>query len=94
MNTMVVTMTLDAARSDEVDRHFREDVAPWAARQPGFLSGQWLRLPGGAKGFGIVVFDSQEHADAAAAGPRSAPRVEGRAWNTDSVEVFDQAASA
>jgi hypothetical protein len=40
------------------------------------------------------VFDSQEHADAAAAGPRQAPRVEGRAWNTDSVEVFEQVADA
>ena len=94
MNTMVVTMSLDAARSDEVDRHFREDVAPWATRQPGFLSGQWLRLPGGAQGLGVVVFDSQEHADAAAMGPRSAPNVDGRAWNTDSVEVFDQVANA
>jgi hypothetical protein len=94
MKTMVGTMTLDVARSDEVDRHFREDVAPWATRQPGFLSGQWLRLPDGAQGFGIVVFDSKEHADAAAIGPRSAPRVEGRAWNTDSVEVFDQVTDA
>jgi hypothetical protein len=94
MNTMVVTMTLDAARSDEVDRHFREDVAPWASRQAGFVSGQWLRLPGGVQGFGIVVFDSQEHADAAAQGPRQAPRIEGRAWNTDRVEVFDQVADA
>jgi hypothetical protein len=94
MNTMLVTMTLDAARGDEVDRHFREDVAPWATRQPGFVSGQWLRLLGGTQGFGIVVFDSQEHADAAAVGPRSAPRVEGRAWNTDSVVVFDQVVDA
>jgi hypothetical protein len=92
MNTMLVTMTLDPARSDEVERHFREDVAPWATRQPGFVSGQWLSC--GAQGFGIVVFDSQEHADAAAVGPRSAPIVEGRAWNTDSVVVFDQVAKA
>ncbi|HEY3922976.1 MAG TPA: hypothetical protein VGL75_00270 [Acidothermaceae bacterium] len=92
MNTMLVTMTLDPARSDEVERHFRDDVAPWATRQPGFVSGQWLS--GGVQGFGIVVFDSQEHADAAAVGPRSAPSVEGRAWNTDSVVVFDQVAKA
>jgi hypothetical protein len=91
---MLVTMTLDPARGDEVDRHFREEVAPWATRQPGFVSGQWLRLSGGAQGFGIVVFDSQQHADAAAIGPRSAPRVEGRAWNTDSVVVFDQVVRA
>jgi hypothetical protein len=94
MHTMLVSMTLDPARSDDVDRHFREDVAPWATRQPGFVTGQWLRLSGGAQGFGIVVFDSQEHADAAAVGPRSAPRVDGRAWNTDSVVVFDQVISA
>lgn len=89
MNTMVVTMKLDAGRSEEVDRHLREDVASWAKRQAGFISGQWLRLPGGDQALGIVVFESAEQADAAAQGPRSQPSVEGRAWNTESVAVYE-----
>jgi hypothetical protein len=91
---MVVTMTVDAARGDEVDRHFREDVRPWAQRQPGFVSAQWLRLPDGNRGMGVVTFESETAAREAAQGPSRAPRVDGRAWNTDSVEVFAVVAQA
>jgi len=86
--TMVVLMTVDSSRADEVDRHFRDDVRPWAQRQPGFVSAQWLRLVDGDRGIGLVTFDTEGHAQEAAQGPRLQPRVEGRAWNTDSVDVF------
>ena len=94
MNTVVVTMTLDADRSDEVDRHLREDVAAWARRQPGFVSGQWLRLASGDQGLGVVVFESEKYANAVADGPRSQPRVDGLAWNIESVAVFEVVTSA
>jgi hypothetical protein len=94
MHTMVVTMKIDPSRRGDVDRHLREDVAPWARRQPGFVNGQWVRLAQGGRGLGLVVFESEEHATAAAQGPGSQPWVEGRAWNTESVEVFEQVASA
>jgi hypothetical protein len=86
--TMVVQMTIDPSRSDEVDRHFREDVRPWAERQPGFVSGQWIRLGDGDRGMGLVVFETVALAREAAKGPSMAPRIDGRAWNTDSVHVF------
>ena len=94
MNTMVVTMRLDASRSEEVDRHLREDVVSWAKSQPGFVSGQWIRLSGGDQGMGVVVFESEEQANDAARGPRSQPWVEGRPWNTESVAVFELVARA
>jgi hypothetical protein len=86
--TMVVQMTIDPSRGDEVDRHFRDDVRPWAERQPGFVSGQWIRLSDSDRGMGLVVFDTEALAHDAAKGPRMAPHVEGRAWNTDSVDVY------
>lgn len=92
--TLIVTMTLDPARSPDVARHFTDDVVPWAAHQDGFVSGQWLRSPDGSHGIGIVTFDSVDHATAAAAGPRSQPRDDGRAWNTGTVDVFHVVASA
>jgi hypothetical protein len=92
--TMVVQMTIDPTRGDEVDRHFREDVRPWAERQPGFLSGQWIRLLDGDRGFGLVTFETEALARAAAEGPSRAPRVDGRAWNTDSVYVYAVVAQA
>lgn len=73
MNTMIVTMALDPTRTDEVDRHFRNDVAGWARTRPGFVDGRFLRSEDGARGMGVVTFASAQEAAAAAAGPRSAP---------------------
>ncbi len=86
--TMVVQMTIEPSRSDEVDRHLRDDVRPWAERQAGFVSGQWIRLADGDRAMGLVVFETEALAREAARGPSMAPRVEGRAWNTDSVQVY------
>lgn len=88
MNTLIVTMTLDPARSGDVDRHFRNDVAAWAKAQPGFVTGSWLRSEDSRTGMGVVTFTSPEAAAAAAVGPRSAPP--GPAWSIDSVEIFEQ----
>ncbi len=88
MHTMIVTMTLDPAHRDEVDRHFREQVSVWAKAQPGFVTGQWLRSDDGTKGLGVVSFASNPTATAAAAGPRTSPPAP--AWSIDSVEIFEQ----
>jgi hypothetical protein len=94
MNVMLVSLKLDPSRIEEVDRHLREDVVSWATRQAGFVCGQWLRRVDGQQGLGLVVFDTEEHANAAADGPRSQPSVQGRAWNTESVAVFELVAQA
>ncbi len=90
MHTMIVTMTLDPERADDVADHFSREVAPWAARQPGFLSGQWLRGADGRSGLGVVVFDTEWSAYAAAEGPRGYARDDSRAWNIDGVHVYEQ----
>lgn len=87
-STMVVHMTVDPGRGDEVDHHFQNDVRPWAQKQQGFVSAQWIRLGSGNRGMGLVTFETEAQANQAAQGPRAAPHVEGRAWNTDSVEVY------
>jgi hypothetical protein len=94
MHVVVVTMQLDPDRADEVDRHLTQDVTAWAKNQPGFVRGQWLRLEGGDRGLGVVSFSTEAQAIAAAQGPRSQPRVEGRAWNTERVDVFHAVADA
>ncbi len=43
---------------------------------------------------GIVVFASEDAAAAAARGPRSFPRDEGRAWSVEDVPVYEQVTSA
>lgn len=90
MHTMVVRMSVDASRTEEVTRHLREDIVGWATRQPGFVSGQWLLGPEGDRGLGVVVFASEEAADRAARGPSGFPRDDGRAWNVEDVTVYQQ----
>jgi hypothetical protein len=94
MHTMVVQMSIDPSRVHVVTRHLREDIVSWARQQPGFVSGQWLLGPGQAHGMGVVVFASEDAATAAAHGPRSFPRDEGRAWNVEDVTVYEQVTSA
>ena len=94
MHTLVVKMTTDPARSEEVFRHLREDVTAWAKRQPGFVSGEWLLSDTQESGLGLVSFDSADAASHAAVGPQSNGHDDQRAWNIDSVTVYGQVASA
>ena len=94
MHTLVVKMTTDPARSEDVSRHLRDDVTAWAKRQPGFVSGEWLLNDTQDSGLGLVVFDSVEAASKAAVGPRSGGHDNRRAWNVDSVTVYEHVASA
>ena len=94
MHALVVQMSTDPARPEQLARHVREDVARWARRQPGFVTGQWLHSPDGRTAMGVVVFDSEHAATTAAQGPRRYPRDDGRAWNIEDVTVYHQLTTA
>lgn len=94
MHTMMVRMSIDPVRAEEVARHLREDVVAWARQQPGFVNGQWLRSPDGSEGIGVIVFASPDAATSAARGPSSYPRDDSRAWNVENVTVYEQLTSA
>ena len=57
-------------------------------------SAAWLRSPDGCEGIGVVVFASGDAAASAARGPRSYARDASRAWNVESVTVYEQLTSA
>ena len=94
MHALVVQMSLDPSRPGQVERHLRDDVTGWAKRQPGFISGQWLRSPDRRTGIGVVIFASEDAATAAARGPRSYHRDDSRAWNIEDVSVYQQLTTA
>jgi hypothetical protein len=94
MSTLLVTMSLDPDRLELVHRHLREDVVGWATKQPGFVHGHWYSSQDRARGFGVIVFDSEHAAADAAQGPRRYVRDESRAWNIESVDVLDVVAQA
>jgi hypothetical protein len=43
----------------------REEIVPRVSKAPGFQAGYWLRPAGDAKGTSLVVFDTEENAEAA-----------------------------
>jgi hypothetical protein len=94
VHTLVVRMSLDPLRRDDTIRHLQRDVAVWAAGRPGFLSGQWLCSPDSTQALGIVTFQTKTDADAAAQGPRANQPDNARAWNIDTVDIYDQVARA
>jgi hypothetical protein len=94
MHTLVVSMSTDPDRATEVSTHLQNDVAAWARQQPGFISGDWSLSENLDSGVGVVVFDTAEAANRAAAGPRCFERDEQRAWNIADVTVYESVASA
>jgi heme-degrading monooxygenase HmoA len=46
-------------------KHLREQIVPGVSQAPGFQAGYWLRPLEDAKGTSLVLFDSEEHAEAA-----------------------------
>jgi hypothetical protein len=47
-------------------KHLREEIVPGVSQAPGFQAGYWLRPVEDAKGTSLVLFDTEEHAEAAA----------------------------
>jgi hypothetical protein len=43
----------------------REEIVPGVAKSPGFQAGYWLRPMEDAKGASLVLFDTEENAEAA-----------------------------
>jgi hypothetical protein len=94
MHTLVVSMSTDPDRAIDVTGHLQHDVAAWARQQPGFVSGDWSLSENRDAGMGVVVFDTAEAANQAAAGPRRLTRDDQRAWNITDVTVYESVASA
>lgn len=73
MHGFITTVDIDTARADEARELLREFTIPTARSQPGFVRGVWLRSDDASSGCGVVLFDTQEHAQAAAALAQQGP---------------------
>jgi hypothetical protein len=89
MHAVVVTVTRhDPAKSEEA---VRNDVAPRVSKMPGFVAGYWTAA--GASGLSMVIFESEETAQAAAEMVRGG-QVAPDTVTVDNVEVREVVASA
>jgi hypothetical protein len=69
----------------------RDDVVPAVSQAPGFVAGYWTRKEGSDQGLSMVVFESEDAANAAA---ERIPSMAPDAVNVDDVEVREVVASA
>jgi hypothetical protein len=72
-------------------KHLEEEVVPGVSQAPGFQAGYWTRSEDGSNGMAMVLFDSQESAQAATE-PIRAAATEG--VTLDDVEVREVVAHA
>jgi hypothetical protein len=82
MHAVIVSVTVHDG--EQATEYLRSEVVPRVKQAPGFVAGYWVRIEGGGKGRGTVVFESEDNARAAAAQIQQAP---GEAVTLDSVDV-------
>jgi hypothetical protein len=86
MHAVVARVSLEDPETSQVV--LREQIVPRIAEAPGFVAGYWVRLPGN-KGSSVVVFESEEAANAAREEVQTPPGV-----TFESTEVGEVVANA
>jgi hypothetical protein len=89
MHAVIVSVTINDG--EEATQHLRNEIVPGVKQAPGFVAGYWVRIEGGDKGRGTIVFDSEDNARAVADQIQQAP---GEAVTLDSVDVGEVVESA
>ena len=87
MHGVVVTVDIEGEIED-VLKMLDEFTIPRAKSLEGFVRGVWIRSSDGSQGQSIVLFDSEEHAQAAAEVIRQGPPP-GAPISLRSAEVFE-----
>ena len=88
MYAVLVTVDLEADRSDESKTHLHEFTIPAVKSQSGFARGVWLRSSDNSNGCGVMLFDTEENATAAVAAAKQGPPP-GAPVSIRSVEMFE-----
>ncbi len=81
MNAVVVRVRVKDR--EPAERMLREQVIPMVSQLPGFVAGYWTRATDGDNGLSMVVFESEEGAQAMASGLRE------QGTGNDAVELQD-----
>lgn len=73
MHVLAVNVRIDSGREDEARRELEENVVPRVKQAPGLVAAYWME-PQNGFGYALIVFDSEEHANAAKQMAESGPR--------------------
>jgi hypothetical protein len=94
MHGVIVQVRIDPNGEEEATRMLHEVVVPMAKTLRGFASGTWLRALEGAGGRGVLLFDSEETARAAAEQIRSEGPPPGAPVTLETVDAYEVVAQA
>jgi hypothetical protein len=72
---VAVNVTIESGREDEAQESLRANVIPRVKESPGLVAAYFMD-PGGGYGYSLLVFDSEENANAAKQMAENAPRPE------------------
>jgi hypothetical protein len=84
MHALAVAVSIDQDRLEEANQELQTRVVPMVKQSPGLVSGVWL-APSAGKGHSLLLFDTEQNANAAAEMAKNAPRPDFVKF--DSIEV-------
>ncbi len=93
MHAVLGAVEIDTSRADEAAELLNTFTVPTVKQAPGFISGTWFRSLDGTRGHGLLLFDSEDAANAAAQRAAEGPPP-GAPVKFVSAEVFEVAAQA
>jgi hypothetical protein len=64
MHAVLVSVSVEAGKEDDGVKFLESDVLPLIRQAPGLVAGYWM-APQGGHGWSVVVFESEEAANAA-----------------------------
>jgi hypothetical protein len=74
MHALMVHVSIQPGHDEESRAELKANVVPRAKEAPGVVAGHWTRSPDGEHGVAMVLFESEETAQAGADMARSGPR--------------------
>ena len=77
MHAAIASVSIAPEKFDGARKNLREEVVPRVKQAPGLVRGYWTINADHTQGTSCLVFDTKEHADAAAAMARSGPLAPG-----------------
>jgi hypothetical protein len=93
MHAVFGRVEIDASRADEATELLNNYTLPMVKQAPGFVSGTWARSEDGTRGQSLILFESEETAQAAAERAATGPPP-GAPVTFVSAEVFEVLAQA
>ena len=84
MYALAVNVTIESGKEDEAQEALRSNIIPRVKQSPGLVAGYFMQ-PGGGYGYSLLIFDSEENANAAKQMAENAPRPDFVKLNTAQV---------